>query len=75
MNDAVVVRIVAQPVIDSRRVFCDRCTHSEFVHSDVDARLCLFSECGCEGWRRLLEHDGTSRAHDRSAATLPSQLR
>jgi hypothetical protein len=51
------VRSILQQGVDPRRVFCTGCAHSEFVHSDLGERLCLFSECGCEGWRRLGEHE------------------
>jgi hypothetical protein len=34
--------------VDARRVLCTNCMHTEFVHGDVDARRCLYSECGCE---------------------------
>lgn len=32
---------------DSRRVFCTKCEHTEFVHGDFESRRCLYSECGC----------------------------
>jgi hypothetical protein len=35
---------------DTRRVFCAMCEHTEFVHGDVEARRCLYSECGCGGF-------------------------
>jgi hypothetical protein len=37
--------------VDSRRVFCAGCAHSEFIHSDDDFRRCLYSECNCGAWR------------------------
>jgi hypothetical protein len=37
---------------DTRRVLCAMCAHTEFVHGDVDARRCLYSECGCAGFTR-----------------------
>lgn len=36
--------------VDARRVFCAMCEHTEFVHGDVDARRCLYSECACDGF-------------------------
>jgi len=37
--------------VDSRRVFCAGCAHSEFIHSDDGFRRCLYSECNCGAWR------------------------
>jgi hypothetical protein len=54
------VRTVLQRIVDSRSVFCTGCTHSEFLHGEYDTRLCLFSECGCEGWRQPGEHNETT---------------
>jgi len=54
------VRTVFQHIIDSRSVFCTRCAHSEFLHGEYDTRLCLFSECGCEGWRQPGEHNDST---------------
>ena len=42
---------VARRTLDSTRVFCEACGHSEFVHGDNESRSCLFSECDCEGFR------------------------
>ena len=36
--------------VDPRRVHCTMCEHTEFVHGDSEARLCLYSECGCGGF-------------------------
>jgi hypothetical protein len=49
-----------QHIIDSRSVFCSGCGHSEFLHGEYDARLCLYSECGCIGWGQPGEHDETT---------------
>ena len=49
-------RTILQSGVDPRRVFCTACPHSEFLHSDLGQRLCLFSECGCRGWRPAAEH-------------------
>jgi len=35
---------------DPRRVHCTACEHTEFVHGDIEARRCLYSECGCSGF-------------------------
>jgi hypothetical protein len=35
---------------DPRRVLCTMCEHTEFVHGDFEARRCLYSECGCNGF-------------------------
>ncbi len=35
---------------DPRRIFCSNCDHSQFLHSDLDRRLCLYSECDCHGF-------------------------
>jgi hypothetical protein len=35
---------------DPDRVLCTICGHREFVHGDVEARRCLYSECGCSGF-------------------------
>jgi hypothetical protein len=35
---------------DPRRVLCTTCEHTEFVHGDIEARRCLYSECGCSGF-------------------------
>jgi hypothetical protein len=35
---------------DAFRVFCTICEHTEFVHGDLEARRCLYSECGCSGF-------------------------
>ena len=44
--------MLSRPV-DARRVFCAMCEHTEFVHGDVDARRCLYSECACDGFTSL----------------------
>jgi hypothetical protein len=54
------VRTFFQHIVDSRSVFCAGCTHSDFLHREHDARLCLFSECECEGWRPPGEYDETT---------------
>jgi hypothetical protein len=51
------VRTVFQHVIDSRSIFCTECAHSEFPHGENGTRPCLFSECGCKGWRPPGEHN------------------
>jgi len=52
--------------VDPRSVFCTECAHSAFIHSDYNARLCLFSECGCSGWRAPNEdHDAAAEAAGR----------
>lgn len=47
-----------QPVLrrpyDPRKVFCATCEHSEFIHGDNDLRRCLYSECLCTGFMRIL---------------------
>jgi len=35
--------------------FCSWCRHSEFVHSDRETGLCLFSECECPRFFPMLE--------------------
>jgi len=52
--------MVFQHIVDSRSVFCTGCGHSEFLHGEYDTRLCLYSECGCIGWRQPGEHDETT---------------
>jgi hypothetical protein len=42
---------VARRTLESTRVFCEACEHSEFVHGDNASRSCLYSECDCEGFR------------------------
>ena len=48
------INVRALAVADDRRgsprVYCAVCTHSEFVHGDSAARLCLYSECRCGGF-------------------------
>lgn len=44
------LRTLPRSAVDPRTVFCARCTHSDFVHSDAAERRCLFSECACDGW-------------------------
>ena len=61
MSYPAVVRTVLQHSVDQRSVFCAGCGHSEFLHSECATRLCLFSECGCQGWRKLVEHDETTK--------------
>jgi hypothetical protein len=41
---------VARRDLDSTRVFCGACEHSEFVHGDAQPRRCLYSECDCGGF-------------------------
>ncbi len=36
-------------------VFCS-CGHSEFIHSDRQNRVCLWSECHCSGFALRAEH-------------------
>lgn len=36
----------------SLQVACGSCGHSEFIHSDHDARRCLYAECPCSTFRR-----------------------
>jgi hypothetical protein len=36
-------------------VFCS-CGHSEFIHSDRENRVCLWSECHCSGFALRAEH-------------------
>jgi hypothetical protein len=43
--------------VDTRRVFCASCAHSEFIHSDNGSRRCLYSECKCSAWRGPGERD------------------
>lgn len=43
-------QVVLRRPADPRRVICTMCEHSEFVHGDYEARLCLYSECGCSGF-------------------------
>ena len=57
MNYSADVRSIFQQTADSRSVFCSECTHSEFLHRDEGPRLCLFSECGCAGWREPGENN------------------
>lgn len=52
MSYPVGVRTVFQRIVDPRSVFCAGCAHSEFLHGEHGRRLCLFSECGCKGWRK-----------------------
>jgi hypothetical protein len=61
MSYPAVVRTVFERFVDARSVFCTGCAHSEFVHGEFGTRLCLFSECGCDGWRPPREHDETTR--------------
>jgi hypothetical protein len=35
---------------EPQRVYCGECSHSEFVHGDIAARRCLYSECQCGGF-------------------------
>ncbi|MEO8475560.1 MAG: hypothetical protein ABI572_00740 [Actinomycetota bacterium] len=44
---------------ETRRVFCAMCEHTEFVHGDIEARRCLYSECGCAGFTAVLHRLGT----------------
>jgi hypothetical protein len=60
MSYPAVVRAVSQHVLDPRSFFCTECAHSAFLHSEYDTHLCLFSECGCMGWRQPGEHDETT---------------
>lgn len=60
MNYSADVRSIFQHIADSRSIFCSECTHSEFLHRDEGPRLCLFSECGCAGWRDPGENDETT---------------
>ena len=35
--------------------FCSWCRHSEFVHSERESGLCLFSECQCPCFFPMVE--------------------
>lgn len=35
--------------------FCSWCRHSEFVHSDRETGVCLFSECQCQLFFPMVE--------------------
>jgi len=47
--------------IDELVVFCSVCEHSEFVHTDHDNPLCLFSDCDCTGFGISIDLTATSR--------------
>jgi hypothetical protein len=46
--------------VETRRVFCAGCAHSEFIHSDDGSRRCLYSECKCSS----MERTGRTRRPD-----------
>jgi len=52
------VRVVYRNELEPLKIFCDECEHSEFIHGDVEARLCLYSECGCGGYALRVDHGG-----------------
>lgn len=47
--------------IDELIVFCSECEHSEFVHADRANRLCLFSDCACDGFDQVHPPSAASR--------------
>ena len=47
--------------IDELVVFCSVCEHSEFVHTNHDNPLCLFSDCDCTGFGISIDLTATSR--------------
>ena len=51
-------QVVYRNALEPLRIFCAACEHSEFIHGDVEARRCLYSECGCKGFTIVVGVDG-----------------
>jgi len=49
------MQVVYRHTLEPLRIFCAECEHSEFIHGDIEARRCLYSECGCSGYKIRVE--------------------
>ncbi len=54
MQTSLPVQAMLRRPYDPRRVFCESCEHSEFIHGDIDVRRCLYSECQCSGFTKQI---------------------